>query len=172
MKIIGDTRWPTKTLFGIYGFFGEYRFLSNFEPARIVLSDGLIYPTSEHAYMAQKTLDMALREEIANQATPGRAKKMGAAVPLREDWAEYRLLAMLEVIRAKFNQNPALRAKLLATKMLYLEETNNWDDRFWGVVDGVGLNLLGKTLMQVRAELQEEPMRNSVGSIAEAYWLD
>ena len=39
--------------------------------------------------------------------------------------------------------------RLIDTAGLYLEETNDWGDQFWGV-DGTGLNMLGHTLMFVR----------------------
>jgi hypothetical protein len=32
--------------------------------------------------------------------------------------------------------------------------SNHWKDTFWGVYNGVGKNMLGKLLMQVREELQ------------------
>jgi len=36
---------------GIYGFFGPYRFLSNFEIGTVKPTDGFYeYPTVEHAY--------------------------------------------------------------------------------------------------------------------------
>ena len=61
---------------------------------------------------------------------------------------------MLRVLRAKFAQNPELAMQLLATGTRYLEETNTWGDTYWGVCEGKGLNMLGKTLMQVRDELR------------------
>lgn len=148
------------TPFGIYGFFGDYRFLSNFQTAPLRLegswADGLVYPTSEHAYMALKTEDLAVRHQISQLETGAAAKRFGRTIVLREGWdGALRLEAMLAVLRAKFRQNPELATKLLATGLLYLEETNDWNDVFWGVCRGRGLNMLGKMLMQVRTELQE-----------------
>jgi hypothetical protein len=57
-------------------------------------------------------------------------------------------------VRDKFNRNPDLRAKLLATADAYLEEGNTWGDQIWGVYNGQGTNWLGKILMQVRTELR------------------
>lgn len=153
-------RLPRVTEYAIYGFFGEYRFLSNFAPAPLVLpEDGILYPTSEHAYMAQKTVSLPLRRELAALSTPQDAREAGLQLSLRLDWAVQRLHAMLAALRAKFGQNPELAERLLATGQHYLEETNNWDDRFWGVVDGEGLNMLGKMLMQVRNDLRESARR-------------
>ena len=146
---------PTVTDYGIYGFFGPYRFLSNFCAAPLLV-DGIQYPSSEHAYMAQKTTDDALRRELAAIPTCREVKARGQQLVLRPGWLELRATVMLEVLRAKFRQTPILREKLLATNSLYLEETNNWGDTYWGVCGGKGLNMLGKTLMQVRNELHEQ----------------
>ena len=49
-----------------------------------------------------------------------------------------------------------LKEKLLATGDEHLEEGNTWGDTTWGTVNGIGENRLGKILMKVRNELQEE----------------
>lgn len=157
MQIKNNARYPTVTAHGIYGFFQEYRFLSNFEPSPLRLeveyADGITYPTAEHAYMALKSLDMAVRQDIAQLSTPEQARKKGRIIALRAGWEELKPYAMLAILRAKFRQNPALALRLKDTQTLYLEETNNWGDVYWGIDKKIGLNMLGKTLMQVRAEL-------------------
>ena len=60
----------------ITGFFGPYRWLSNFAPSPID-ADGLTYPTAEHAYQAAKTLDPDERLGIARARTPAIAKRLG-----------------------------------------------------------------------------------------------
>lgn len=161
MKLIDGKRVTTLTRHGLYGFFGEYAFLSNFEPSPLQLTgasaDGLTYATSEHAYMALKSKDLRVRATIAELATPRLARDAGQLISMRADWDSYKPHAMLAAVRAKFQQNPKLAQKLLSTGMHYLEESNNWGDRYWGVVAGEGLNMLGKTLMQVRLELQLNP---------------
>ena len=152
MQIINGQRLPTVTEHGIYGFFGDYRFLSNFHVIPIAL-DGLVYPSSEHAYMAQKTDDLALRAQLAALVSPAAAKNFGQTVPLKPNWDAKRLEAMDRVLRVKFS-DPRLGQALLATGDRYLEETNNWSDRFWGVCDGTGFNFLGLTLMRLRNELR------------------
>lgn len=137
----------------IKAFQGEYRFLSNFYPAPLVFN-GVAYPSSEHAYMAQKTLDEGLRMAISEAATPGEAKRLGRSIPLRPDWEAIKKQVMLDVVTAKFTQNQDLLVKLLQTGDQELVEGNNWGDRFWGVCpvgSDNGENWLGKTLMQVRA---------------------
>ena len=66
---------------GIFGFTGEYQFLSNFYPATVVLDD-TTYPTVEHAYQAAKTLDYQKRINIQQLPYPALAKKRGKCLPL------------------------------------------------------------------------------------------
>jgi len=141
-------------------FQGQYRFLSNFWPAEVHF-EGLIYPSSEHAYQAAKSLDPAERKRIAALPTPSAAKKAGAALKLRPNWDSEKFKVMETVVRDKFTRNADLRAKLLATGDAELIEGNTWDDRIWGVCEGKGENRLGKILMQVRAELRAVPATQS-----------
>ena len=57
-------------------FKGEYRFLSNFWPCMVKV-DGIVYPTSEHAYQASKTNNTVIKYIIAGQSSPAIAKRMG-----------------------------------------------------------------------------------------------
>ena len=140
----------------IYGFNGEHRFLSNFEPSAITMADRITYPTVEHAYQAAKATSLAARERIAALATPGGAKRAGRALVLRDDWERVKDAVMLACLRAKFGQHPELAAKLLATGDRELIEANTWGDRVWGVDyrTGAGENRLGIALMAVRTELR------------------
>lgn len=133
----------------ISGFFGQYRWLSNFWYAKVVY-EGLEYPTSEHAYQAAKTQDPALRIAISKLRTPGEAKRAGQKVPWNDDFNK--LQVMYDVVKNKFSREP-MRSKLLATGNEELIEANTWGDKFWGVCNGVGENHLGKILMRVREEL-------------------
>jgi predicted NAD-dependent protein-ADP-ribosyltransferase YbiA (DUF1768 family) len=53
----------------------------------------------------------------------------------------------------KFKQNLDLAKLLKETGNSYIEERNCWGNRFWGTVDGLGKNWLGKLLMEVRETL-------------------
>jgi len=132
-------------------FHGEYRFLSNFFAAPVAMY-GLLYPTTEHAFQAAKSLDPNERERIRLTKTPGQAKRMGRSVTLRPDWNEFRLIAMRELLRRKF-AIPYLREHLVATHPQTLVEGNTWGDRFWGVCDRKGENHLGRLLVEIREEL-------------------
>lgn len=139
----------------ILGFQGENRFLSNFWPVDVTL-DGITYPSTEHAYQAAKSLDPDYRQMILSEPLPGRVKRMSRKVQLRPDWDSVKLSIMLDLTRQKYRNNSELRSALLSTGDSYIEETNNWGDRFWGVSGGAGQNNLGKILMQVRQELGGE----------------
>lgn len=129
-------------------FDGEYRFLSNFYPAKVTY-DGVTYKTVEHAYQAAKTLDPAERLHIQVAALPGDAKRIGRTVTLRPGWDTLRLEVMRALLVQKF-AHPHLRAKLLATAPLPLIEGNTWGDVFWGMCRGEGENHLGRLLMEIR----------------------
>jgi ribA/ribD-fused uncharacterized protein len=135
-------------------FTGEHRFLSNFFPSPI--SDGrFTWPTVEHRFQALKTLDQVDQAAIRVADTPGKAKRMGRKVTIREDWEQIKLDVMGESLEMKFGQNPDLAALLIATGGATLEEGNTWGDTFWGIDlrTGKGENWLGTLLMVERAFL-------------------
>lgn len=139
----------------IQEFQGEYRWLSNFWPAEVEY-DGDIYPSVENAYQAAKTLDKKARKPFET-CKPGEAKRLGKVLPLRDDWHEVKLTVMRSLLQQKFHSCGSLSKKLLSTGDAKLMEGNNWNDRYWGVspVGGVGLNMLGVLLMEVRQNLSE-----------------
>ncbi len=138
----------------ITSFNQEYSFLSNFAPCTITYQ-GISYPTTEHAFVETKTLDLNKRQEIAKIKTPGQAKRVGRKLLLRVDWEDIKFSVMEDLLRLKFNQ-PKYRELLLATGDAQLIEQNNWHDRVWGACDGTGENNLGKLLMKIRDELLDE----------------
>ena len=136
----------------ITGFRGEFFFLSNFFPVRLTYG-GIIYPSSEHAYMAQKTTDMNERLFISQLETPSKAKRYGQTVTLRDGWDSMRVSIMMDILSIKFDVciNPDLYRRLQSTAPRLLIEGNSHGDRFWGQCPlGDGKNNLGKLLMQLR----------------------
>lgn len=156
-------RVPVVTNDGIYGFFGEFRYLSNFHLCNVQTADGLVFSSSEAAYMAQKTIDPEIRRSFL-WLPPAEARRLGQTITLRTDWDVFRVVAMYDVVLRKFSQNQNLRVLLNATGNKYLEESNNWSDNFWGydpvsAIHGWGEkdstgNMLGKILVSVRDYLR------------------
>ena len=136
-------------------FSKEFHFLSNFHPA-YVLYEGVVWPTSEHAFQAMKTDNEDQRLNIAMIPSPGEAKKYARSLTRRVDWDDVKVGIMEDIVRCKFAQNAELRTKLLHTQDLEIIEGNTWGDTFWGVCDGVGENNLGKILMKIRDEITND----------------
>ena len=158
MRKVNGKLLPTVTATAILGFFEEYRWLSNFYLCSI--HDGEFkFDSSEHAYQAYKTKDRKLRAKIASHPLKG-LKAFCRSIPLRNGWDDrcLRVKAMWKITCLKYRQHPELRSKLLATGNLYLEERNNWGDRYWGTcLSGgkfVGENMLGQVLMAYRSYLK------------------
>ena len=149
----------------IKGFFGEYRFLSNFWPAKVSL-DGEEYNSTENAYQAAKYKKE--KREFFKKCSPKEAvlfvRDHFIEEHTIEEWGKAKLEIMKNLLLQKFdkNLNPENYKKLLETGDRYLEETNYWGDTFWGVnksdlnEEGVGENNLGKLLMDIRKKLVEQ----------------
>lgn len=132
-------------------FRGKYFFLSNFYNVK-VMYNGLSYLNNEAAFQAQK--DPTRVKEFLN-LNPSEAKRLGRRVKLRADWEKVKDDIMTEIVRNKFTQNKNLMQKLLDTEDEELIEGNTWNDRYWGVCDGKGKNILGKILMGLRANISQ-----------------
>lgn len=146
----------------IKGFFGEYRFLSNFWPAKVFL-DGEQYACVENAYQASKYKKES--REYLLKCSPKEAiifskENIIDACPF-EKWEEVKFRVMKNLLTQKFNKelNPENYKKLKETDNKYLEETNYWNDTYWGVSksdakeEGMGDNNLGILLMEIRSRL-------------------
>lgn len=143
-------------------FRGEFRFLSNFFPATMVM-DGLRFTDTEAAFQSQKEPEKAHMFEGLDPAT---TKAMGRKANLREDWDEVKNDVMRRVVRLKFEQNTDLRKRLIDTGDAVLIEGNNWHDNYWGACtcEGCerkkGKNMLGNILMELRSEFQKQESDN------------
>lgn len=144
-------------------FEGRYSFLSNFYAAQ-TLYEGILYPTSEAAYQAAKTINSDDRLKILSACTPDDAKHLGRHIQIRPDWEEVKDDVMYEIIKNKF-KNRGLADKLLKTGDELLCEGNYWHDNYWGACECPKCRLLprrnqlGKTLMKVREELKNGSSR-------------
>lgn len=143
----------------IKGFFGDYRFLSNYHQVPIIYNNNM-YQSTEAAYQAAKCLKETDKAPFFVIGA-GTARKRGSKefmklnkILMVPNWDEVKKQIMYDVNLIKYATNHDLGYKLLATGDKYLEETNYWGDIFWGVCDGIGDNELGKCLMKIREELK------------------
>ena len=104
----------------IAGFFGEYRFLSNFW---WYVDEYGNRTTVEHLYQASKADNEVDREQVLHALTPGQAKKIGRSVKMVYSWDDHKTSIMLDLVRRKF-RDPNLRQLLLNTGDQELIELN------------------------------------------------
>jgi ribA/ribD-fused uncharacterized protein len=148
----------------------EFGFLSHFHPSPIML-DGEVWPTVEHYYQTQKSLDPRYQRAIRACETPGQAKQLAADPhptlkraskswfkamnrPPRPDWMEIKRDVMRKADTAKYAQYPDLAERLLACGEAEIIEDSPYD-AFWGTgPDGAGENWAGRILMEVREALR------------------
>lgn len=134
-----------------------YGSFSNFSRHGFSLG-GSWWPTSEHYFQAQKFAGTEHEAAVRRARTPKEAAELGRdrRRPLRADWEQVKDDVMRAAVRAKFRAHADLRAELLATADEELVE-NAPGDYYWGCgADGSGKNMLGRILMEVRAELRGE----------------
>jgi ribA/ribD-fused uncharacterized protein len=129
-------------------FRGKYSFLSNFYNSPIVYKDK-VYSTAEHLFQCCKTESEKEREWIRTAHSPAEAKGRGRKVSLRNDWNKIKVNAMRGVLKLKFKQNKDLLKRLMEIEGEIVED-NEWNDKYWGKCNGVGKNVLGKLLMEIR----------------------
>lgn len=131
--------------------------------------EGESWLTSEHIFMYEKAKffgDTESMQLIKESKTPHEAKKLGRKVKNFDDslWSEVREEKMRDALYAKFN-TPHYKDILLKTRDSILVEASPYD-RIWGIGfrdynalqnrHKWGLNLLGKGLMYVRAQIIRE----------------
>ena len=141
-------------------FRGKYGFLSNFCMSPLWY-DGILYPSSEHAYQAAKADSYPEKEKIARLKTPAETKRYAKTFTHRDGFHNVKTRIMFEIVLRKFVSNSFLTDKLLSTGDAELIEGNTWHDNFWGncTCDRKdcsieGKNNLGRILMEVRRILK------------------
>lgn len=153
-------------------FFTEASPFSQWYPCSFT-AHGLTFTCAEQYMMHGKALlfaDPVVAAEIMAAPHPRQHKALGRKVKGFDDaaWKREREAIVLAGNRAKFTQNPELRALLLATAGTTLVEASPYD-RIWGIglaatdpkaqdpAQWRGMNLLGKLLTQLRDELRAAP---------------
>jgi ribA/ribD-fused uncharacterized protein len=143
----------------IDSFRGNFYFLSNMFPLLVpIWHNGIAYRTSEHLFVALKSLDPHVRQYIALQRDGFAAKREGKKIALRDNWRTIYVKVMKYVVRRKFSHDLLIQM-LINTEPAVLIEGNKHHDNTWGTCMcenckyKPGLNLLGQILMEERTEL-------------------
>lgn len=145
--------WTTKGPFGA---------LSNMARGYPVTVNGVIIPTVEALYQAMKFSDAPhLQAEIIQTGNAWLAKRKAMSFEpyICPDWARVRVRIMRWCLRLKVGHHPArFGGVLLSTEDLPIVERST-KDAFWGArAQGqerlVGVNVLGRLLMELREELK------------------
>ena len=129
--------------------------------------DGVDYNCCEQYMMHKKAMlfnDILSANKILKEKNPKKQKELGRLVKGYNEkvWEENRFKIVFDGNYYKFTQNPLLGEFLIRTRPNILVEAAPWD-KIWGSGTGptdertfdkdrwLGLNLLGKANMQVRA---------------------
>lgn len=127
---------------------------------REILFEGEVFATSEHAYQAGKARKPAVKKWLMEAPSPSLLAMAAHGLyywDVAPGWSASKFDRMRDVLRQKFTQHPDLRELLLATGDARLIESTTVDNevnRLWGEVNGVGRNMLGELLMEIRNELR------------------
>jgi len=136
-------------------FFYEHEFyvFSNFSSFAIEWK-GKLYMTSEQVYQSEKFNDENMKEQIRNVRSAHEALKLAYANKdkWKSGWDVIKLKVMKEILRAKVEQHPYVKKKLIESGDKELIE-DSWRDSYWGWGPNKdGENHLGKLWMEVRNE--------------------
>lgn len=136
---------------------GEFACFSNFSIYPLMY-DGVLWPTTEHAYQAAKFDDQKTKDEILNAGSPLEAFNIGRDSKniLRKDWYEKRAIVMESIVREKIKQYPEVYEMLIKTGDREIVEASPIDP-FWGWgSDEKGENNMGKIWMKLRSEIMNK----------------
>lgn len=127
---------------------------------REIVFEGEVFATSEHAYQAGKPRKSAVRKWLMEAPSPALLAMAAHGLyywDVAPGWSKKKFARMRSVLWAKFTQHADLRELLLSTGDVRLVESAKIDNdvnRLWGEVNGIGKNMLGVLLMEVRTELR------------------
>ena len=132
---------------------GRWYFFSSFSAFMVRWRDS-DWTTAEHAYQAAKFDDPDIVEKIRRARSAHDAKKIAHAHDEKRiaNWDDIKVGIMEGIVRAKLEQHPYIRRKLLETGKAEIVEDSP-SDSFWGRGrDWKGENHLGKIWMKLRDE--------------------
>jgi ribA/ribD-fused uncharacterized protein len=126
---------------------------------REIKFEGRRFPTAEHAYQAGKPRKEDVREWILSAPTPALLAMAAHGLytwDIVPNWSQIKYDRMRRVLHAKFTQHEDLRLLLVKTgdaRLVEAGRTSNLVNRTWGEINGKGLNMLGRLLMEIRTKL-------------------
>ena len=131
--------------------------LSNFSAFQLVWK-GRVWPTSEHAYQAEKFTDEAIIEALSTARSVDEAYEVAQIhkEKRRTDWDEIKVEVMRSIFVAKINQHPKIKKMLLESGERMLIKDSSLD-AYWGWgPQKDGLNMMGKLWMEIRDEVRAQ----------------
>jgi ribA/ribD-fused uncharacterized protein len=129
---------------------------------RPIIFEGVEYQTSEHAYQAGKARKESVRKWLMDAPSPSLLAMAAHGLyvwDISPDWSKTKFDRMRGVLLAKFTQHEDLRELLMSTgdaRLVEVATVDNTVNRLWGEVNGVGKNMLGVLLMELREKLRAE----------------
>lgn len=138
-----------------------YGVFSNLYKRPIIFEDAE-YQTSEHAYQAGKARKESVKKWLMDAPSPSLLAMAAHGLyvwDISPDWSKTKFDRMRGVLLAKFTQHDDLRELLMSTgdaRLVEVATVDNAVNRLWGEVNGVGKNMLGVLLMELRDKLRAE----------------
>lgn len=132
---------------------------------RPIVFEGETFSTAEHAYQSGKARKKEVRQWLMAAPSPALLAMASHGLyywDIAPGWSTTKFGRMKSILLAKFQQHEDLRELLLSTGTARLVESATVDNpvnRLWGEVNGVGQNMLGTLLMEVRDELRANAVR-------------
>jgi ribA/ribD-fused uncharacterized protein len=135
---------------------------------RSIIFEGQVFLTAEHAYQAGKPSKEAVRQWILSAPSPALLAMAAHGLyswDIVPNWAKIKYDRMREVLAAKFAQHDDLKRLLLETgdaRLVEAGRVSNVVNKTWGEVNGKGLNMLGRFLMELRDKLNKEVANSQI----------
>lgn len=105
----------------------------------------------QHIFQYFKTFDLECREMLMSMKDPADVYNFGQKTLKRHDWHHQKYFLMQRFLKNKFS-SPEMKQKLINTGNGIIVMYNKVSD-YWGIVDGIGNNVYGKQLMELRSTL-------------------
>lgn len=135
-------------------FEGYYEFLSNEYNCDVKYED-FVFQSSASLFYAFKAKTEGAFIKF-QRLSPLKARSKMQKMEENDDYEDNKKYYLKEAVKAKFISNPSLKIKLLKTQNAKLINTVTHRDTWIGVRDGIGENMLGKVLEELREEFRKE----------------